>query len=443
MSPVPHKPVLAALCALAVLGAAPSAQATTTYRGQWQCSDRGAVRAIPSAEVELWARGWDWLRPEVAGRIVDRGHTAEDGSFSLQAPSTPDRYFVRVLLRDARGLHVRALISFVDVTEDSVLLANDRPVRDLAGIVSNDNSHSRSPSCALYGAFHDAASNFQAVVGSPPPLPTLAINTYVPFIGVPFTAPGLIQWPGDYNVGATPGAPSVPAHEFAHAFRFAMDGDFGHFLYDVGAYAYPQNHNICDRKNEGFAFNEGWAEYWSREVTGQPDCPGAATDDYAVEGRVAAGLADLEARCAAGSRAAMVAVLRANPGVIHSFAAFREHLPCPAPAAPANPPGRARRPLRAAAHRARLGRFAPRADGGDRPRYQRPAAPAARRPARGRPPAAVRAHPVPAHAGRRDAGAGPARGDRDARRAAREPRRAALPGHAAQARGPRRPRDVA
>jgi hypothetical protein len=60
-------------------------------------------------------------------------------------------------------------------------------------------------------------------------------------------------------------------------------------------------------------------------------CADSPADDYTVEGNVAAALADIEARCYGGSRAAMVNVLRSNPGVIHSFQQFRDRVFCPIP----------------------------------------------------------------------------------------------------------------
>lgn len=334
---MPRRLLLGSLCAFTLLAAAPSAQAVTTYRGQFQCSDRGTVRPVAGAVVELWSRGATYLPVELVGRRVDQGHTGDDGRFSLQAPSDRDGYYARVVFTDARGLHVRNIVALGDLFLDSPVVPNDSPAKDLGGILSGGSSTS-SPPCELYGAFHDTWSDYLTAVGSAPPFRALSINAYVPFIGVPFTAPGSIQWPATFNVGATPGAPTVPAHEFAHAFRFDFDGDYAHFLLDVVAYAYPQNHNICDLKNAGFAFNEGWAEYWSREVTGQPECPGRATDNFQVEGRVAAALAELESRCAGGVRRTMVDVLRANRGTIHSFAEFRDRLPCPAPAPASVPP---------------------------------------------------------------------------------------------------------
>ena len=58
---MPRRILLVSLCALALLAAAPSAQAATTYRGQWQCNDRGAVGPVAGADVELWSRGAEWM----------------------------------------------------------------------------------------------------------------------------------------------------------------------------------------------------------------------------------------------------------------------------------------------------------------------------------------------------------------------------------------------
>ncbi len=322
--------LLAAVFALTLLAAAPGAQAVTTYRGQWQCNDRGAVRSVPGAELELWGRGWEWLPVAVAGRRVAQSRTAEDGTFTFRSPSDPDKYFARVVMQDNRGLHVRPSIAFTDSYFDSSLLANDVPSQDFGGILSGGGAH--SPACAIYSAFHDADSDYRAVVGAAPPFSALTIDLVTPLISVPVTVPGSVLLPFSYDLGSTPGLSTVAPHEYAHAFRYGLDGNLGHYLLDFASYDYTLVHPACARTNEGFAFNEGWAQYWSREITGQPDCPGVANTDYRYEGRVAAGLADLEARCAGGSRATMVGVLRANPGVIHSFGAFRDRLTCPAPA---------------------------------------------------------------------------------------------------------------
>ena len=145
-------------------------------------------------------------------------------------------------------------------------------------------------------------------------------------------------FPTGYSGG---GDDSVTLHEFGHVIRHGYDGDAGHFLGDVVTHNYLQNHESCNKTGLGFAFNEGWAEYWARDYAPAPSCAGRAADDYEVEGNVAAALADIEVRCYGGRRAPMVDVLRANPGVIHSFAEFQARATCPAPVVASPPPVRA------------------------------------------------------------------------------------------------------
>ena len=52
--------------------------------------------------------------------------------------------------------------------------------------------------------------------------------------------------------------------------RHSYDGSYGHFLVDVGWYIYTRNHDCGKQTNNGFAFNEGWAEFWAEFWAG--DC---------------------------------------------------------------------------------------------------------------------------------------------------------------------------
>jgi hypothetical protein len=83
----------------------------------------------------------------------------------------------------------------------------------------------------------------------------------------------------------------------------------------VAQFQYPQNHSACKLTNQGFAFNEGWAEYWAHTLDSCGD-----GSNFAQEGNVATALDGLE-KCA--DRPTMVRVLRENPGAIHSYAEFR------------------------------------------------------------------------------------------------------------------------
>ena len=46
---------------------------------------------------------------------------------------------------------------------------------------------------------------------------------------------------------------------------YSYDGSYGHFLVDAARYIYTRNHDCGKQTNNGFAFNEGWAEFWAGE----------------------------------------------------------------------------------------------------------------------------------------------------------------------------------
>jgi hypothetical protein len=184
--------------------------------------------------------------------------------------------------------------------------------------ISRSGGASGSPKCQIWQGAHDAYVDFRSVVGSRPPSGDYGIEADFPCCGVPFTTTDTTRWPAGYTTSA---GNSTSFHEFAHSMRHSFDGGFAHFLVDAGRFQYPQNHTACKLTNQGFAFNEGWAEYWART----PQTCGDGTN-FSQEGNVAAALTGLE-RCT--SRPQMVNVLRQTPtGItsgsgIHSFTGFR------------------------------------------------------------------------------------------------------------------------
>ncbi len=327
-----HRFLVAALAALGLaLVAVPADAARTVYRGQWQCDDRGTILPLGGIELQLWRRGSpDFLPVEWVGGIDDRGFAEPDGTFSLTATDGEDNHFVRMALRDSAGVHLKDFWGINDWSVDSGGARNDVPVRDLGGLLFSTPGQSHK--CAVWRGFHLAHRDFRDVTGVNPPSGGLLINADAITAGVPFTPHTTIMWPSGFPVGYGGGGDdSITRHEFGHVIRHGYDGDLGHFLGDVVTHNYLQNHEPCNKTGLGFAFNEGWAEYWARDYAPAPACPGRAADDYEVEGNVAAALTDLAANCFSGSRAAMVNILRANPGVIHSFQDFRALVACPAP----------------------------------------------------------------------------------------------------------------
>jgi len=242
-------------------------------------------------------------------------------------------------LRDAAGVRLKDWIGINDWSVDTGGFRNNVAAQDLGGLLFSTPGQSHK--CAIWRGLHLAHRDFRDLMGFNPPSGGLLIQADAPG-ETPLTMNTEIWWTPGYVTGYSGGGDdTITRHEFGHVIRHGYDGDGGHFLGDVVEHQYARSHHPCLRSGSlGYAFNEGWSEYWAREYGDPPMCAGIPADDYTVEGNVAAALADLEARCYGGNRAAMVNVLRSNPNVIHSFQQFRDRVFCPIPLllAPLPPP---------------------------------------------------------------------------------------------------------
>lgn len=319
----------------AVSAGAPAPAQGATYSGRFACDDRGSEVGMPGARVEIWGQGPIGLWPELAGEVLARGFTDEEGGFSLAGPARDGRVFARVLYHDAFDVSLNDWASPGDRTNDSDRIEARNGDVDFRQITLRaDDGATGSPRCAVFRGVHKARLAWQQEIGTDVPNHAREIGwnypnagTFDPGRGRPFTAGTGIKWPDTAPVGMGNGDFSTALHEFGHSIRHGFDGDIFHFLDDAFLrFSYLQFHEPCSRYNEGFGFNEGWANYWAGEWA-EVTC--YAADDYAVEGRVARALKLLELRCAGGDRRLMVDVLRRNPGRIHSFAEFRDALGCP------------------------------------------------------------------------------------------------------------------
>ena len=164
----------------------------------------------------------------------------------------------------------------------------------------------------------------------------------------PMTTWHTIHWPSNWNPIALAGIPEVntgdPAdnfdaiyHEFGHRLRHTADGDDEHFNWDMTRFKYARSHSMNLLSNEGFAFNEGSAEFhkslfsdivdvpypdgtWPRTFS-DPDAEADPAGDN-VEGDVANQLFLLSKDC--GGFPKLWATLRdAGPESIHSIDEFR------------------------------------------------------------------------------------------------------------------------
>jgi hypothetical protein len=113
-------------------------------------------------------------------------------------------------------------------------------------------------------------------------------------------------------------------HEFGHRIRHTADGSVDHLSEDMLRFHYARNHKRDEVTNEGFAFNEGWANYVHSVLRFgdiKPTWNGTNKGDN-VQGDVASQLQALSNSC--GGLKALWSTLRDAPKKsIHSIDEFR------------------------------------------------------------------------------------------------------------------------
>ncbi|HET8822354.1 MAG TPA: hypothetical protein VFM57_12460 [Thermoleophilaceae bacterium] len=309
-----HRALLIGTLVLGIVAAPAAAAVDYEVKGRWTCRDGTTVAPIAGARVELYrSRSW-W--PDERMRVA---HTAADGSFDFFVRADSNSTFYVNLELIGGGVDLENWYSPFNWSTESGKRKRPSGLVDLGTWeVARSGGASGSPKCQIWQGAHDAYVDFRAVVGARPPTGDYGIEADFPCCGVPFTTTDTTRWPAGYPTGARN---STSFHEFAHAMRHSFDGGFAHFLVDAGRFQYPQFHSSCKDTNQGFAFNEGWAEYWARSF----ETCGDGTN-LSQEGNVAAALTGLEG---CSSRPQMVRVLRETPtGItlstgIHSFGDFR------------------------------------------------------------------------------------------------------------------------
>jgi transthyretin-like family protein len=297
--------------------------------GDIWCNDNGVLAPLAGARVELMDSDADGST--IFDDTMDTKHTDANGHFELDGQggdpgsawwSKPDVY-VRVSLVDDSAF----LMQLTD--ELGGPRSWDSPEHDHDNVEGNvgigsfswgtdastDRDHSSQ--CGVWLKGRQVYQDFLALTGNNVPPFHYDIEYWSGVVsGTPWTNLDTTHWPIHYHSGAT-------KHEFGHAARHSSDGNNDEFNLDVVRFIYAQYHpHHCDTHNEGFAFNEGWAEYWSEafEDCGRPAGPYHSH----VEADVARFLKYVET--CVGGRGGLMQVLRENPGAIHSIDDMRKAL---------------------------------------------------------------------------------------------------------------------
>ena len=293
-----------------ILTAAPAASADlrTKWTGRFACNSGGQQVPLADAKVELWERGVDELPKWLTDSLISVKRTGPDGEWEFNTRSEDeDDFYIRILLTN----------DDIDVNEfpwpwpyfaDTDSNQNDKAVQEY-------RTQLVPGPCDVFLGMDEAYGDYVATMGTRPPYGDLTVLWGGPNAGVPLAPYSQVIWPRGYPAGDT------ARHEFGHTFRHVFDGPFSHWLLDVGFFEYAQQHRWCKQTNSGFAFNEGWANWWAR--INRDEVCGGNPDNHTYEGNVTRALYRLEGICLGLDRRSMVDVLRRNPGRIHSYDDYR------------------------------------------------------------------------------------------------------------------------
>ena len=230
-----------------------------TATGTVKCKVDNQYRPLPHIKVEL-------LDDELVGstKMTD-GRTDINGKFSLTGSgrdifgSKPDPK-IKVVY-DYSGSHGSMCIRNGFGSTRDHRTDKKRYSRYVNfGNINIDDEHCR----AYYRFYHCGLKDYYSTVGSKAPYRTLYVTTGATAV-TPYAPYTKIKVPHSED----PISCQTAKHEFGHTIRHYYDGNYAHFLWDAGRFVYLRSHSCSMETNAGFAFNEGWAEYWEDDCQGK------------------------------------------------------------------------------------------------------------------------------------------------------------------------------
>ena len=240
--------------------AAPEVQGCTHYitaTGTVKCKVDNQYKPLPLVKVELLDDD-GYLGNQ---RMAD-GRTNSNGEFSLTGSGRdifcgkPDPK-IKVVYDYSGSYGTMRIRNPLGQTRDH-LTDKKRYSRYVTFNINIDDEHCR----AYYRFYHCGLKYYYSTVQSKPPYGTLYVTTRATAV-TPYAPHTKIKVPHSED----PISCETAKHEFAHTIRHHYDGTYEHFLSDAGRFWYLRSHGCTDDTNAGFAFNEGWAEYWEDSCT--------------------------------------------------------------------------------------------------------------------------------------------------------------------------------
>ena len=274
-----------AAIAIAMLAIAPvSAEAADmTLRGRFTCNDG---QPLADMRVELM-RTRSRLLPEIWPNqtVESAGRTGPNGEWEWRVRGGETNWRVRAVLVN-NDVGVKDFPTTWHHYHDTLRTQNNRRWPT----TGPRSSQAPNAACGRRSRRPPTTTGRKPATSNPAGKVTVLDNA--PTSGVPFTPLHRRVLAGelrpDRNIGtaASPVMRSVAQHEFAHSFRHQLDGDEAHFTFDSARFWDLRSHSAtsCSSTNHGFAFNEGWAEYWADEVQATP-CTNS--NDFSIERNVA------------------------------------------------------------------------------------------------------------------------------------------------------------
>ena len=310
-----------------VHGSCPQQNRNFVIRGQFGYLNANSVepgvgfQPLKGAQVEFFRYRSDWYDDKVGETYTD-----DQGLFTLDLYASIDGdYYARLRLfspevevEDADNSSVWS----IDTTHQS----NSGGLIEVGTIQISRDGGEGTPRAAVWQGFRNAAREFPDKFGEAVPGGFFKVQIWRGHL-TPLTWYDEVHWAHGYRTGENGNPYRATTHEFAHVFRDVLDGPESHWHGDDLLYVYGRGHGSCiapvtGSANAGFAFHEGWGEFWSNDTT---CCPGDESNQD-IEGTVAHDLENLAAKLpgnVSDQRKGMLQVLQRGPNLIHSDEEFR------------------------------------------------------------------------------------------------------------------------